>query len=188
MQAAEERGDSEAAMQAAGGVVGAALGGDATVEALAPERIRAFLPASIGGFARSQISGERRSALGIHVSEAEAQYNDDRGHSIRLKIGDTGGASGLVSVVSWIGIEEDKQTPDGYEKTYKSGNRMVHERWKRPADQNATGYGEYSVVVGQRYVVKATGQVFDIDALRNAVGSVDLAKLASLSNEGVPAN
>jgi len=188
MQTAQERGDSEDATQAAGAVVGAALSGDATVESLAPERIRAFLPASLGGLARGEISAERSAALGVQLSEAEAEYKDDRGHSIRLSIQDAGGASGLLSVYSWFNVEEDKQTPAGYEKTYKSGDRLVHEQWKRPAEQNAMGYGEYSVVVGQRYVVQASGNVDDIVRLRSAVGSVDLATLESLRNEGVHAN
>lgn len=50
------------------------------------------------------------------------------------------------------------------------------------------GYGEYNVVVGQRYAVQASGNVDDIGTLRSAVGSVDLATLESLRNEGVHAN
>lgn len=188
MQDAQERGDSEAAAQAAGKLVGAAIGGDVRVEALAPERIRSLLPTSLGGLARGEIAAERHAAFGIKVSVAEAQYNDDRGHSIRLKIQDTGGVSGLVSLVSWIAVEEDKQTPAGYEKTYKAGNRMTHERWSRPTGQNTMGYGEYGVIVGERFAVQASGQVVDIDTLRSAVGSVDLARLESLKNEGVPPN
>jgi hypothetical protein len=188
MQAAQKRGDSAAATQAASALVGAALGGDATVQALAPERIRAFLPASLGGLARSQISAERHAALGMQLSEAEAQYKDDQGHSINLKIQDVGGASGLVSLASWAAVEEDKQTSTGYEKTYKSGDRMVHEQWNVPSGGNAAGYGEYAVIVGQRYAVEASGQVADIDMLKSAVTSVDLAGLESLKNEGTHAN
>jgi hypothetical protein len=187
MEAAQQRGDSAAATQAASALVGAALGGDATVEALAPERMRALLPDSLGGLARSQISAERHAALGMQFSEAEAQYNDDQGHSIDLKIQDTGGARGLVALAGWAAAEEEKQTPAGYEKTYKSGDRIVHEEWRGPAGQNAMGDGEYAVIVGQRYAVQATGQVADIDMLKSAVSSVDLAKLESLKNEGVRA-
>ena len=188
MQAAQQRGDYAAAGQAAGALVGATLGVDATVEALAPERIRAFLPASLGGLARGPISVQRGLIpLVTRFSEAQAQYSDGRGHSIRLRIRDTGGASGLVSLASWLGVEEEKQTPAGYRKTYKSGNRMVSEQWNAPAGQNTLGYGEYTLIVGQRYLVQASGQVADIDTLKGAVGSVDLATLESLSNEGVHA-
>jgi len=188
MQAAQQRGDYAAAGQAAGALVGATLGVDATVEALAPERIRAFLPASLGSLARGPISVQRGLIpLVTRFSEAQAQYSDGRGHSIRLRIRDTGGASGLVSLASWLGVEEEKQTPAGFRKTYKSGNRMVSEQWNTPAGQNTLGYGEYTLIVGQRYLVQASGQVADIDTLKGAVGSVDLATLESLSNEGVHA-
>jgi hypothetical protein len=65
---------------------------------------------------------------------------------------------------------------------------MVHEQWNQPAGQSGTGYGEYAVIVGQRYSVQASGRVANIDMLKSAVASVDLAKLESLRNEGVRAN
>src|SRR6185437_1280476 len=189
MQAAQQRGDTAAATSAAGAVLGAALGGgNATVQALAPERIREFLPASLGSMARRQISAERNTALGLQVSHAEAQYADDKGQDITLKIADTGGARGLVSFASWASVEQEKQTSTGYEKTYKSGERIVHERWDSPSGQSSAGYGEYAVIVGQRYSVEASGRVAGIDALKSAVANVDLARLESLRNEGVTAN
>jgi len=188
MQAAEQRGDNAAAASAAGAVLGAALGGgNATVQALAPDRIREFLPASLGSLARREISAERNAALGLQISHAEAQYADDKGQDITLKIADTGGARGLMSLANWASVEQEKQTSTGYEKTYKSGDRMVHERWDSTG-QSGVGYGEYAIIVGQRYSVEASGRVADIEVLKSAVANVDLAKLESLRNEGVHAN
>lgn len=189
MDAAQRRGDSAAAASAAGAVLGAALGGgSASVQALAPERIREFLPASVGPLARREISAERNAALGLQVSHAEAQYGDDKGHDITLKISDTGSARGLVSLVNWASVEEEKETSTGYEKTYKSGDRMVHEKWDSSGGQNGGGYGEYAVIVGQRYSVEASGRVPGIDMLKSAVANIDLARLESMKNEGVTEN
>lgn len=189
MQAAQQSGDSAAAASAVGALLGAALGGgNAKVQALAPERIREFLPASLGDLTRRQISSERNSAMGLQVSHAEAEYGDDKGHDLTLKIADTGGARGLLSLATWSSAEEDKQTATGYEKTYKSGDRMVHERWDSPTDQSGAGYGEYAVIVGERYSVEASGRVAGIEVLKSAVANVDLAKLDALKNEGVSAN
>ncbi|MGH8217739.1 MAG: Yip1 family protein [Steroidobacteraceae bacterium] len=189
VQAAQQRGDSPAAASATGAVLGAVLGGgNVTVQALAPERIREFLPASLGSLARREISAERNTALGLQVSHAEAQYGDTKGHDITLKIADAGGARGLVSLASWANVEEEKQTSTSYEKTYKSGDRMVHEQWNTPTGQDGMGYGEYAIILGQRYSVEASGRVGRIDELKSAVGSVDLARLESLKNEGVHAN
>ena len=49
-------------------------------------------------------------------------------------------------------------------------------------------YGEYSVVVGKRFTVKANGNVDSIDQLKQAVASIDLAKLESLKDVGVKSN
>jgi hypothetical protein len=74
----------------------------------------------------------------------------------------------------------------GYERTYKSNNRTVHEHWIRTSGQNAMDYGEYDVIVGQRYIVNASGQVAAIDTLRSAVESMDLARLESLRKRRQP--
>ena len=180
---ADKSGDPAAAAQAAGGVLAAALGGKGNVEALSSDRIKAFLPESLGGLTRTEVSAQRNAAVGMQMSEAEATYSDNAGQSLRLKVADMGGVSGLAALASWANVEEDKQTQTGFEKTYKSGGRMIHEQW-----DNESKSGEYTVVVGNRFSVEASGDAASIDALKGAVNSVDLAGLEALRNEGVKAN
>jgi hypothetical protein len=59
----------------------------------------------------------------------------------RTAIRDTGGMSRLATLVSWLGTE-DKQTPAGYERTYKSNTRTVHEKWLRPS--GVMGHGKFA--------------------------------------------
>jgi hypothetical protein len=59
----------------------------------------------------------------------------------------------------------------------------VHESW-----DTQTKSGEYSVVVANRFTVKASGNAQEIDQLKEVVNDVDLGKLASLKNEGVTGN
>jgi hypothetical protein len=59
---------------------------------------------------------------------------------------------------------------------------MIHEEW-----DNASKHGEYSVMLAQRFMVKVDGHADSVDELKSAVGSVDLAGLAALRNEGVKA-
>ena len=54
-------------------------------------------------------------------------------------------------MAGFAGMEEDKQTDSGYEKTYHDGNRLVHEEW------NKSGNGEYTVILADRFVVVAKG-------------------------------
>ena len=93
---------SVAAAAAATAPLGAALAGappGAGAQILAPERIRAFLPASLGHLARGDIAAERVTALGSEISEAEAQYRDNKGHYVTLRIEDMGGPAGVTSLV-----------------------------------------------------------------------------------------
>lgn len=184
MEQAQKSGDAGAAAQAAGGVLAAALsGGKGAVEALPPDRIKGFLPETLDGLTRTEISAERNGAVGVQVSEAEARYADNSGQSIHLKVADRGGAAGLAALASWANMEEDRETQSGYEKTYKSGGRVIHEQW-----DNASKDGQYSMIVGERFSVEASGSAASIDVLKSAVNGIDLAGLEALRNEGVKAN
>ena len=180
IEQAEKSGDTGATVAAAQQMLGAALsGGRGKVEALAPERIKALLPASLGSLTRSEISAERNAAVGVQISEAKARYGD-AGQSLDLEIKDMGGASGLMALASWASVEQERETSTGYERTYKSGGRMIHEEWDATA-----GHGEYAVIVGERFSVKASGNVASVDVLKQAVGSVDLGALEALRGSGV---
>jgi hypothetical protein len=180
---AEKSGNPAAAAQAAGGVLAAALSGGKAVEALPPERIKTFLPETLAGLARTEISAERNGAAGIQVSQAEARYSDNAEQNVHLKVADLGGAAGLAALASWANVEEERQTQTGYEKTYKSGGRIIHEQW-----DSASKYGEYSVVVGDRFSVEASGNAASMDVLKSAVSGIDLGGLEALRNEGVKSN
>ena len=183
MEAAQKSGDSAAQSAAMGKMMGAMAGTDGNVEALAPNQIKAFLPDSLGNLKRSSLSAQRNKAMGMQISQASADYSADSGQHLTLEVSDTGGAKGLMSLASAMAPEEEKQTEHGYEKTYSAGGNLVHEAW-----DTQSKYGEYSMVVGKRFTVKANGNVDSIDQLKQAVASVDLGKLESLKDAGVKAN
>ncbi len=184
LESAQQSGDSEAQNQAMREMVGAVLGGGAQVESLAPERIKPFVPETLAGIARSDYSAERNSAMGMQISTAEASYTDaDTGRSLLLEITDMGSARGLMAFAGWAVLQQDRETDQGYEKTYKSDGRMMHEKWDSTNRQ-----GEYAAVLGERFVVKVSGKADNIDVLKSALGSLDLAGLEALKNEGVKAD
>jgi hypothetical protein len=115
----------------------------------------------------------------VQVSEAEAQYSDNGGQSIRLKVTDLGGAAGLAALAGWANIEADRETQTGYDKTYKSGGRMIHEQW-----DNGSKSGEYTMIVGDRFSVEASGSAASVDVLKSAVSSIDPGGLEALRNRG----
>lgn len=181
---AQKSGDPNAQASAVGQLVGAALGNGGKVESLAPDRIKPFLPATLGGLQRTQSSAERNAALGMQISKAAATYSDGTNRNLHLEITDTGSLKGLVGFAAgWAGVEQESENDSGYDKTYKSGGQLVHEKWNTQSQS-----GEYGVVIGDRFTVAVSGNAANIDELKGAVSSIDLSGLESLKKEGVQTN
>jgi hypothetical protein len=107
MDAAQKSGDSRAQSVAMGKMMGAMAGADGPVEALAPDRVKAFLPDELGSLKRTSISAQRNSAMGMQVSEARADYGSDS-QRITLEVTDTGGAKGFMAMAAAMAPEEEK--------------------------------------------------------------------------------
>jgi hypothetical protein len=156
-----------------GALVGAVVAGNKPgVAALPPDQLKSILPETLAGLPRTATAASRNSALGFDVAEASADYSDGAGKKLKLEINDTGGAQGLVALASWANVEEQKEWQGGYEKTYKDGGRIVHERW-----DSSSKTGEYGVIVGQRFMVGVSGSAVSIDELKAAHGSINVAAL-----------
>ena len=184
VEAAQKSGDPNAQANAVGQMIGAAVGSGGKVESLAPDQLKPFLPDAMEGLKRTQLSVDRSSALGVQISKATATYADEGQRRLNLEITDTGSLKGLVGFASgWAGVEQDTETDTGYDKIYKSGGQLVHEKW-----DSRGNFGEYGVVVGDRFSVKVSGNAASIDELKAAVASVNLAGLEALKSQGVQAN
>jgi hypothetical protein len=182
MEAAQKSGDQEAQAEAMKTMMGAALGGG-DVEALAPDRLKPFLPESLGGMTRSTFSTQRNTAMGMQMTEARATYSSDSGRSWDLQITDTGTAKGLLALAGWAGIEGENETATGYDKTYHEDGRLIHEQWDRGSSR-----GEYGVVLGERFTIKLEGEADSIDDLKAAFADLDLDALEAMKDEGVLKN
>jgi Yip1 domain len=179
LEAAGKSGDQDAQAEALTQMLGAALGGG-QVESLPTERLKPFVPESLGGMARTDFSVERNQAMGLQITEAKATYAREDGRSVNLEITDAGTAKGLLAFAGWAGMESESETSSGYEKTYRRDGRLVHERWDGGASS-----GEYGVVLGERFMVKVNGGADSIDDLKALLGDLDLRALEALKNEGV---
>ena len=182
METAEKSGDQAAQMAAATGALGALLGGGKNVEAIGVDQLKTFIPDTLAGLAKKSSKAEKNGMAGLMVSKAEATYGDDSGKSIELELSDTGGASGLMGLAASMNVQGEKEDQYGSEKTTKVNGRMITEKVSKNGGAN-----EYSVVVGGRFVVSAKGRGLSIGDVRNAVTSMDLAKLESMKDAGVTA-
>ena len=179
MEAAQKSGNQEEAMKAAMAGLGTALGGGKAIESVDIEKLKPFIPETLGGLAKKSSRSEKNGVLGVMISKAEAEYSDGAGKSIRLEITDTGGASGLMGLASWASVQGEKEDQYGSEKTQKINGRLVHETSRK------SGGGEYSVVIAERFMVEAKSSNVDLNALKTAVAGIDLAKLEAMKDEGV---
>ena len=127
----------------------------------------------------SSQSAEKSGMAGLQISKAEAQYDDGANKRVELEVTDTGGAGGLMGLAGWMNIQGEKENDGRIERTRREGGRMIHEEISKRDGDN-----EYTVVLGDRFIVSARGQGVSIDALRSSVGSLDLAKLESMKEVG----
>jgi hypothetical protein len=179
VEAAQKSGNQEEAMKAAMAGLGTALSGGKTVDPIGIDQLKPFVPETFAGLAKKSSRAEKTGAMGLMVSKAEARYSDDANKSVELDISDTGGASGWLALASWASVQGEKEDQYGSEKTMNVNGRMVHEKTGKD------GSSEYSVVLGERFVVSAKARGVDLNTLKGAVASLDLGKLEALKDVGV---
>lgn len=179
MEAAEKKGDTQAQMQAAMEGLGMVMGGGKRYTPLSLDELKPFVPEKLAGLGRTEISTESGGMPGLQTAQARGQYEDASGKRIELEVTDTGGAGGLMALAGWANVQGEKESNGRVERTRKDGNRLVREEYDKRG-----GSAEYTVIVGERFVVEARGQGLSIDALRSAVGSLDLSRLESLREKG----
>jgi hypothetical protein len=181
LEKAEREGKLQDPTQAMGQVMGAlaGAGAGATFEALPADTMKSFVPESLANLPRQSISAERNGAMGIQIANAHGNYGEGD-HSLKLEITDTGGAAGFMAFAGWANIEKTSEEGSRTERIGRDGDRMVKEVW-----DSASNSGEYTVVVGNRFIVEVSGSAGGAADLKAAALSVDLARLESLKSEGV---
>lgn len=173
LEQARASGDSEAEGRALGAMLGAmtgAVGADGEpVEAVEPDALRALLPENVGSWRRSSVSASRSGAMGMQMSEATAEYIAPDGTSrISVDIRDMAALSGMMAMAGAFGVEQSTETDSGFERTYTRDGRLITEEWDSGANR-----GKYSVVVGNRFHIEASGQASGIDELKRIVDGLD---------------
>lgn len=171
------------AMAAMGAAVSGAANGNKKVETVDYKELKALLPESLPGMKRTDATGEKTSAMGMQISNAEGRYSaDNGGGSMTIKISDIGSMTGLAGMAAyaWSGVNIDRESDNEYEKTSTIGGYKSHEKYNKSSKS-----GEVSVLVGDRFVVDVNGDNVDMDAIKGALGKVDLGKLNSMKGEGV---
>ena len=177
--AAEKRGDTNAAASAALEGLGTLLSGGKHVDPIAIDQLKPFVPETFAGLPKKSSNAEKSGIASLMVSKAETTYGDGD-KRVTLEISDTGGASGLLGLASWAGVQGEKENEYGSERTQKVGGRLVHEKLSKNGGDN-----EFGLVLGDRFVVSASGVGVGLNELKAAVTGLDLGKLESMKDVGV---
>jgi len=140
--------------------------------------LKALLPETIGGLKRTSAEGEKSSAMGFGVSKATGKYKGDGDGRLRIEIIDTAGVGGMaLAAFGWAGVEVDKETEDGYERTSTVGGRKLFEKYNGKSKR-----GEIKALVSNRFMVEIDGNDVPMETIKEALTSkLDLAKLEALA-------
>ena len=139
--------------------------------------LKALLPETLPGFKRTQAKGEKTGAMGMVVSQADADYSGDGGAHLDVKFVDLGSLAGplALGMASWASVEIDRETETGYEKSTVLGGNKAFEKYDTRSRR-----GEIKVLVGGRFIAEVKGRNVKVDDIKAAVGQLDLVKLATL--------
>jgi hypothetical protein len=181
MEAAKKSGDPSAQAAAAMAGLGTLLGGGKRVDPIGIDQLKAFIPDTFAGLTKISSNAEKSGMAGLMVSKATATYGDRAQKSISLNISDSGGASGLLGLAGWAGVQGEKEDDNGFERTQNANGRLVHEK----GSKRSGGANEFTVVLGRRFIVEAKGQGVDLGTLKTAVSGLDFGKLEAMKDIGV---
>lgn len=143
-----------------------------------PDVLKAYLPENIAGYSRTELTTGSGGVAGMNGSQAEGAYAKGP-VTFRLTIVDMGAAGALAGMAGAFNVQSSSESDGKYEKIGKVDGRMTQESYDRTSKQ-----GEYSVLVGDRFMVAAKGEGVSIDELKAAASAVGLARLEALAKAG----
>lgn len=149
------------------------------VAAVTVETVQGLLPETLAGMKRTNVGAERNQSMGVDLTTGEATYEGQDNASIDLQITDIGNMTGAMrmGMAAWTMAQYNRQTTTGYEKTGTySGYKGMEEY------NNANQDGMLKIFVADRFIVELNGNGVTMDTLKQALGQIDLKKIASLAS------
>lgn len=144
-------------------------------EAIQPDVLKTYLPQTVAGYARTELTTGSGGAAGMSGSQAEGVYTKGEAR-IRLSVTDLGAAGALAGLANAFNVQSSSESDGKYEKIGKVDGRMTQESY-----DSASRHGQYSVLVGERFMVAAEGEGASIGELKAAVGAIPPVQLEKLA-------
>lgn len=134
--------------------------------------LQALLPGAIGAYQRTSIESTGVGGIG---ATAEAAYKSGD-KTIRVKIIDLGGIGAVAGMLGSMGVEQNREDANGYERTRTVDGKIQTEKWNTKRSS-----GSYGTQVAGRFLVEADGEAGSIDELKAIVAGIDAGKLEELA-------
>ena len=130
---------------------------------------------------RTSSNAQKNGIAGFMVSKAEATLRWRLAQERHARNLDTGGQwTGRLSPAGRP-LQGEQENDDSYERVTKVNGRLVHEQ----GSKRAGGRNEFGIILGERFVVSASGNGVELNELKSAVSNLDLGKLESMKEVGV---
>ena len=174
MEEAQSKGDQAAAGKAMGDLMGAALGGQGG-KPIAPEALKAFVPETLTGLARSSIEARSDAAMGMTFSSVAASYTKDA-QSLDVKVQDLGGVPALaLAMAAWSNSTMERETQTDVERVFRKDGVSMKEEYAKDGS-----HAEMAMMLGNGVMLEVRGRGVGIDAVRAALRSMDVKGLGAL--------
>lgn len=139
---------------------------------IAGSALQGLLPASLGAYQRTAVESAGVGGVG---SNAEGTYTaGDK--TIRLTVTDMAALGGIAGMAGSLGVEQNREDANGYERTTTVDGQIQVEKWNRTDSR-----GKFGTMVAGRFMIEADGEAGSIDELKAAVNAIDAGQLAALA-------
>lgn len=135
-------------------------------------RLAALLPTSLGDWNRTATES---TGVGQFGSTAEGRYEND-GRQFTLRVVDMSAMGAIAGMGAAMGVEQNREDENGYERTSTVDGRLITEAWRREESS-----GKYGTIVGNRFLIEAEGQADSVDDLKAAVAAISADDLEDLA-------
>lgn len=173
MEEAQARGDTQAAGQAMGDMMSAALGGKGA-SPLAPEALRALLPETLGSMPRTAVEARSEAAMGIQFTNVSAQYSEGE-RLIEVRMQDIGAVPALaIGMAAWSRSTVDSETPEEVERVYRRDGVAFKESYRKDGTS-----ASLVMLLPNGVLLEGSGNL-PMDDLRAALQAVPAGQVAAL--------
>lgn len=182
IEAAQAKGDTQAAGEATAAMIGAAIGAatgqavDTGGAAITTEQLKAFVPEAVGSLGRQSLSAEGQSMMGITLNEVRASFGQDD-KTLELVISDHSGI-GRAAASAWAARSLEREDADEVERIYRQGKRVFHEIWRKDGSS-----ASLQVLLDNGVQLELQGSGLDIEALRAALPGLGVDELAGVTRQ-----